>query len=87
MRNTNWKFRAVFLLQCICAVALPAGRLHAEPLIFWSRRGGRRVVRREEWPGSTLALDDSLGRGFEQICYNFRAVDSDVGRSFFQTVV
>ena len=35
MPKTNWKFRAIFLFPLLCAVVLSAGRLHAEPLIFF----------------------------------------------------
>ena len=53
--NANWKFRAIFLLQLICAVALPTGRLHAEPLIFFRAIVNAASFMPPDGPGGSIA--------------------------------
>ena len=55
MPNTNWKFHTVFVLQFICAVALFAGRLHAEPLIFFRGIVNAASFMPPEGPGGSVA--------------------------------
>ena len=54
MPNT-WKFRAVFLLQFICAAALSPGQLHAEPLIFFRAILNAASFMPPDGPGGSIA--------------------------------
>ena len=55
MPNANWKFRTIFLLQFICAVALSPGRLHAEPLIFFRAIVNAASFMPPDGPGGSIA--------------------------------